>query len=369
MIPKRHYYAPEIFDLEAERLFRTGWHFACLSPEVGNDRDFVCLDYPGNSIVVQNFRGSVKAFQNVCTHRFNKIQTEDRGNRPLMCGYHAWTFDSTGFPAGIPRKAQILSEDTSRESLCLPQYQVETCGKFVFVRLDPAAGSLRDHLGEFYEVLEEISRHIGAETHFGAVGHAANWKLLVENVVECYHCAVAHTETFIQAGFGKLPLDKVKISGSHSSSHFPRQAGAREAPRRRMFSHLAKREFVHDSFYHIYIFPNLFIASTEGMSFYVGQAIPVAPERSELRLRYYEANVELSAGQRLRQDGITQETNAIGLRLVDEDRRILENVQKGLRLTDKPGLVGQDEVRVRAFMDCYLAQMTPVPSVRRLGSY
>jgi phenylpropionate dioxygenase-like ring-hydroxylating dioxygenase large terminal subunit len=368
VIPKHHYFAPDIFDVEAERLFRTGWHFACLAPEVANDRDFVCVDYPGAAIVIQNFKGALKAFQNVCTHRFNKIQTEERGNRPLTCGYHAWSFDSSGFPAGMPRKAQVLEGNASRESLCLTQYRVELCGKFVFIGLGSVDGSLRDHLGPFYGVLEEISRHIGGETHFGSVPHAVNWKLLVENVVECYHCAVAHTETFIPAGFGKLPIDQVEISGSHSSCHFPRQADGRDGLRKRMFSHLAKREFSHDSFYHIYIFPNLFIASTEGMSFYVGHAIPVGPEQSVLRLRYLEPNVDFSAGQRIRQDKIAQETNAIGLRLVEEDRTILQNVQKGIRIADKPGVIGADEVRVKAFMDAYLAKMAPPPAVRRVIS-
>lgn len=365
MIPKLNYHSPDVFTREADRLFGSGWHFACLSSEVANDRDFVCVDYPADSIVVQNFKGAIKAFQNVCTHRFNKIQTEDRGNRPLTCGYHAWSFDSTGFPAGMPKKAQFLAEGARPESLCLTRYQVELCGKFLFVAVGDPDQSLREQLGTFYGVLEEISRHIGAETHFEAVPHAANWKLLVENVVECYHCAVAHTETFIPAGFGKLPLEKVVIRGDHSSCHFPRMADARDGLRKRMFSHLASREFSHDSFYHIFIFPNLFIASTEGMSFYVGHAIPVGPEQSLLRLRYLAPNLEFTAGQRQRQDKISQETNAIGLRLVAEDRAILENVQKGIRIADKPGRLGADEVRVQAFMDSYMAIMEPAAAQLR----
>lgn len=372
MIPKLNYYSPDIFASEARQLFGSGWHFVCLASEVANDRDFVCVDYPAASIVVQNFKGVIRAFQNVCTHRFNKIQYLDRGNRPLTCGYHAWSFDSSGFPAGMPKKAQFLTPGTRPDSLCLTRYEVELCGNFVFVGLGDAGyqaqggQSLREHLGDFFEVLEVISRHIGAETHFEAVPHAANWKLLVENVVECYHCAVAHTETFIPAGFGKLPLENVVVSGNHSSCHFPRMADPRDGLRKRMFSHLAKREFSHESFYHIFIFPNLFIASTEGMSFYVGHAIPSGPEETVLRLRYLEPKLEFTPGQRDRQDKITEETNAIGLRLVGEDRTILENVQKGIRVADKPGCLGEDEVRVEAFMQRYMALMNPMSAPGQL---
>jgi phenylpropionate dioxygenase-like ring-hydroxylating dioxygenase large terminal subunit len=369
-IPKLNYYSDAVFEQEIGKVFRNGYLFAALSSELQNDRDFVCVEHAGLSLVVQNFKGTLKAFQNICTHRFNRIQTEDRGNRPLTCRYHGWTFDQTGFPAGLPKRQQYLTgnESADRERLCLAGYQIETCGKFVFVRVGDTQQTLREYLGEFWPVLEEISPHIGAEIHQCTVRHAANWKLLVENVLECYHCSTVHPKTFVPLGVGKLPIADVLISGDHSSSHFPRVDEQREHLRQRYLSHLKSRGFSHNSFYHIYIFPNLFISSGEGLSFYVGHAHPEAADATQLRMRIFEPAVELSAKHRIRQDAINEGTVSTSLALVEEDRAILENIQKGLALTEKPGAIGEEEVRIAAFMERYMARMADAPVYPRLSS-
>lgn len=354
MIAKESYYEAGLFEEEIRRLFSHGWHFAAMAGELSNDRDFVCVEHHGCSIVVQNFKGELKAFPNVCTHRFNKIQTEDRGNRPLSCRYHGWTYDRTGFPTGMPKREQFLTGDDA--SLCLTPFPVETCGKFVFVNLG-GGQTLREQLGEFYEVLEEIGSHIGAEIHYRSVPHAANWKLLVENVLECYHCGVVHKNTFVPLGIGKLPIEQVVFSGDHSSSHFPRVEEERENLRRMYYSHLKDRTLSHNSFYHIFIFPNLFIASSEGLSFYVGHALPCAADRTVLRMRLFEPAVELSPRKRERQAPINEGVIATSFTVMEEDRAILENVQKGIRLSDKPGRIGDEEVRIAEFMARYKARM------------
>lgn len=359
MIQKENYYTESVLEQEIGRLFRSGFQFAALAHELADDRDFVCVDYLGSTVVVQNFKGAIKAFQNVCTHRFNRIQTEDRGNSPLRCRYHGWTFDAAGFPVGLPKRDQFVAPDGSnRPALCLPEYRVETCGSFVFFAEAGNPQSLRDYLGDYWRVLEELSRHIGAETHFGHIPHAANWKLLVENVLECYHCAIVHPETFVTGlGVGLKPIEQVEFSGLHSSSHFPRSETKRENLRKKLLAHLEAREFAHDSFYHVYIFPNLFISSTEGTSFYVGHALPVSAGETRLRVRFFESSVPLEGSARTKQDIINQQATQLGVRVIDEDRAILENVQRGMRLSSMPGALGADEIRIQRFMERYEALM------------
>lgn len=361
MIPHENYYRPEILSAELARLYEPGWEFVALTGELASHRDFVTVEYEGCSIVVQNFHGELKAFQNVCTHRFNKLQWEDRGNRPLACRYHSWTYNADGVPA-IPRKNEYRVERP--EDVCLPRYRLETCGKFVFVNRSGDAPPLREYLGGFWDVLETISRHLGAQIHYATVPHKANWKVLVENVVDNYHCPILHKESFVSFGFCRSPVEDVVIDAAgHSSWHSPRQEVEREGLRRRALSHLADREFAHQSFYHIYIFPNLFVASTEGLNFYVGHALPVAAEESMLRARYFEPNVELKPSHRMRQDMLNDQTGLYGLNVVEEDRVILETIQRGLRLSDRPGIIGEGEPRIRAFMAHYAERMAqPVPA-------
>lgn len=363
MIPNVNYHMATPFGEEGTRVFSTGWHFVAMQDELAANRDFVCVDLPGDTIVVQNFRGELRAFKNVCTHRLNILQTSARGNRPLTCAYHGWTFDADGMPLGQGERGGFVGGGEGRERLCLTRYRVESCGRFVFVARDRDVRPLGEFLGHFASVLQELSRHIGRETHFGTVPHAANWKLLVENVLECYHCSSVHPETFVTGlGVGRKPIADVEIAGAHSSSHFPRIPIKREALRRKIVSHLDGREFAHDSFFHIYIFPNLFISSTEGTAFYVGQAIPEGPNATALRVRFFEPNVELTEAGRARQDAINKQGVALGFQVIEEDLAILETVQRGVTAADRPAVIGTEEVRIRAFHEAYRQVMDGTPA-------
>lgn len=358
MIPKRNYYAPDVLERESERVFKTGYQYVGLTDDLANNRDFVCVDHFGASIVVQNFKGELRAFQNVCSHMFSKIQFEERGNRPLLCRYHGWSYDETGYPAGMPRRADFLESAQRDERLCLTSYKVETAGKFVFIRRDDSAPSLRDFLGNFHEVLVDFSRYLGPEIYYGNMRHAANWKLLVENVVDKGHCSILHKDSFVPLGFCRLDVEDVVIDCGHSSHHVPRTEVEEESVRRRFLAHLKSREFHHDSFYHINIFPNLLLASTEGISFYVGHVLPIGPDETILRIRYFEPKVELTAPRhRARQDMLNEQTNQNGIAIIDEDRVVLESIQQAIKVADGPGRVGRSEQRIHAFHHHYMKLM------------
>jgi phenylpropionate dioxygenase-like ring-hydroxylating dioxygenase large terminal subunit len=352
MIPREAYYRPEILFDELRNLFEPNYQFAALTTELARDRDFVCVDYQGTSVVLQNFRGELRAFANVCSHRFNRIQTEPRGNRPLTCSYHGWTFDQSGFPVGMPRRESFSMDD--RERLCLTRYRVETCGIFVFFKKGEGGPSLPEYLGEFYPLLQRLSSYFGPEIDSGVTPHAANWKLLVENVLECYHCAVVHHDTFVKTlGIGKAGIEQVVFDGAHSSSHFPRSTIGAESRRVKALAYLDAREFAHDSFFHIYIFPNLFISSTQGLSFYVGHALPTTASETNLKYRLFEPKLDLRRAQRAAQDLVNQSGMELGRKVIEQDRTILEQVQRGVELSVKPGVIGADEVRIGGFMDVY----------------
>jgi choline monooxygenase len=359
ILPKQNYRCEAVLRREAERVFAGSWLFVGTAAELAENHSFVTLDLPGIAVVVQNFRGELRAFQNVCTHRFNRIQTQERGRRPLMCGYHAWSFDRSGFPVGRPKREQFpVDTPEARERLCLPRYRVETCGAFVFVDVSGTAPPLDQYLGDIAAPLRAIGAAIGGEIQFDSVSHDCNWKLLVENVLECYHCAAVHPDTFVDGlGIGHHPIREVVLSDGHSSCHFPRREIKREHLRRKILSHLADRAYAHDSFFHIFVFPNLFVSSQEGLTFYIGQALPVDARRTVLRTRVYEPHLALSEGARARQDMLNQQTVGIAGRVIAEDKVVLESVQRGLEVSSKPGVLGADEVRIAAFFDHYRHRM------------
>ena len=355
MIPNTYYYDPAVFDREMTELFATGYEFVGLAAELANNKDFLCVDYAGCAIVVQNFRGVLRAYKNVCSHRFNKIQFEERGNRSLTCRYHGWSFNADGRPIGVGERVEAV--DDLADLLCLEEYHIERCGQFVFVRRAKSDLTLRQYLGTFYDVLENLSEHMGPQIHFGTVPHRANWKVLVENVVDNTHCSVLHKDSFVSFGFCRAPVEDVVIDGVHSSWHVPRTPLDRDNLRNRALSHLKGRSFAHDSFWHLYIFPNLFLASTEGINFYIGHALPMSADETRLRVRYLEPKVELNPKERARQDMLNEQTRKYGLDVVEEDRPILESIQTGVRLAHTNGVMAKGEPRIRSFMDGYLKRM------------
>jgi phenylpropionate dioxygenase-like ring-hydroxylating dioxygenase large terminal subunit len=242
--------------------------------------------------------------------------------------------------------------------LCLPQYEIASCGRFLFMKRRSGPQTLRDFLGSYHDLLEEISGYLGEVVHFGGVLHQANWKVLVENVIDILHCPVLHRDTLVAMGFCTKPIPEVEVDGPHTSAHNLRTPGSREKVRQRALSHLDHRDYKHDSFYHIHIFPNLFISSTEGMSFYVGHALPLAAEETLLRVRFLGPRVELSGSGRVRQELLDAQSGASGLRIIEEDRVMLESIQRGLRVSNRPGAVLKGEPRLTTFMDSYSRLMS-----------
>jgi phenylpropionate dioxygenase-like ring-hydroxylating dioxygenase large terminal subunit len=170
---------------------------------------------------------------------------------------------------------------------------------------------------------------------------------------------VVHQETFVRTlGIGREPIEQAVFEGAHSSSHFPRSAIGAESRRVKALAYLDSRAYSHNSFFHIYIFPNLFISSTQGLSFYVGHALPISATQTSLRFRLYEPKLELTRGQRASQDLVNRSGLELGRKVLDEDRQILEQVQLGVELSEKPGIVGADEVRIARFMEVYETLMS-----------
>lgn len=353
LISRTAYFDEGIFSEEIQQIYRSNYLFVGLTTELENNRDFVCLNMPGLSAVVQNFNGQLRAFHNVCSHRFNLIQWEARGNRPFTCRYHAWSYDAEGNPLG-DRPSRLVCSDDSNTSLALRKLRLEICGKFVFVADESVRHTLREQLGDLFESIEELSGHFGKEIHFGEIPHAANWKLLVENVLECLHCSLVHKDTFLaKLGIGRMPLEGIMFSKNNSSAHAPTSGRIGGGSKDRVVSYLEKRKLKHKSFHHFYVFPNLFIASSEGASFYVGQAIPISSGKSCLRFRLFEPNIEYSPVEREIQNVLNEHNVSFSSQLISEDQQVIENVQKGIVCSDKNGCLDQEEVRIVHFMKTY----------------
>jgi choline monooxygenase len=144
-------------------------------------------------VVVRDEQGDVNAFVNVCRHRGAEVVREDCGHRmSLQCPYHAWTYGLDGRLRRAPRAER--NPDSDLTGLDLHRLRVELCGPLVFVNPDPEALPFAEVYDPWPALLAQTGIDL-AELRTRAVRRfevAANWKLLAQNNVECYHCPTNH---------------------------------------------------------------------------------------------------------------------------------------------------------------------------------
>jgi Rieske 2Fe-2S family protein len=214
------YLSDENFQRERERIFYREWFCGGRAEEVANPGDYVAVEIAGESVVVTRTReGRLAAHYNVCRHRGSRLVPEGsrgRFNGAIRCPYHSWTYSLDG----QLRTAPFLDEEDGfrKADLGLFAVAVETWGGFFFLNLSPADSSALHQLpAQLGSVPERLCRYPLAELRSGrriCYDVAANWKVLLENYNECYHCGPVHPElcrlvpAFKQRGGSELDWDR-----------------------------------------------------------------------------------------------------------------------------------------------------------------
>jgi phenylpropionate dioxygenase-like ring-hydroxylating dioxygenase large terminal subunit len=192
-LPATWYADPAVYRLEQERIFQRTWQYAGRADLVTRPGDyFTCRAGEIPIVVVCDNDGRVNAFVNVCRHRWTEVVQGSGNRQTLQCPYHAWTYGLDGRLRNAPRSEREPSFDKSE--FCLLPLQVDSWGPFLFVNADPDARPLAQTLGELPSLVAASGLDLGAlrfrEHVEGEI--RANWKVVVENYLECYHCPVAH---------------------------------------------------------------------------------------------------------------------------------------------------------------------------------
>jgi choline monooxygenase len=191
-LPYSWYVDPDVLRREQARIFARSWQYAGRADQVAAPGSYLTTDAGGVPVVVtRDQAGELRAFLNVCRHR-GAVLLDGCGERAtIQCHYHAWTYNLDGSLRNAPRAEREDGFDAVELSL-LPA-NVGTWGPFLFVNPDPDAAPLDDHLGDLPRIMgRELD--VDALVFHSRVEFAAdaNWKIVVENFLECYHCPTAH---------------------------------------------------------------------------------------------------------------------------------------------------------------------------------
>lgn len=191
-LPRAFYADPDIFERDMERVLRRHWHCIGHVSILPNPGDFELFTFEREAIILSHgLDGNIYAFLNVCRHRGAEVCTKPKGNaRFFMCPYHAWTYSNDG----RLKAARLMPKGFDREKYGLHRLQVRVAEGLIFISFAEipldftvVEQSLRTSCGQYGWAEARVA-------HRETYAIAANWKLAVENYVECYHCGPAHPE-------------------------------------------------------------------------------------------------------------------------------------------------------------------------------
>ncbi|GAB3455905.1 aromatic ring-hydroxylating dioxygenase subunit alpha [Streptomonospora sediminis] len=201
-LPGHYYTDPAVFAREQEHIFEARWFCAVRSADLHRPGAFRTATVGRESVLfTRNRSGTVRAFLNVCRHRGAQVCTAESGEvrRSLQCPYHAWTYDLDGRLVAAPNMSHM--PDISREERGLIGVHVREWLGYVWVCLadeppsfaatvqDVVAGRLGDSAAIDSYGVDGLA--LGRRIRYDV---AANWKLVIENFMECYHCGTIHPE-------------------------------------------------------------------------------------------------------------------------------------------------------------------------------
>ncbi len=227
-LPASAYRSEDRFVREAEAIFWREWFVVGREESLPNAGDYLRVSVAGESVLIVRTRtGGLSGAYNVCRHRGSRLVMVDphdpavgpeasgRFKGSIRCPYHAWTYALDG----ALRSAPFLTESDGlrRGQLHLYPVAIDTWGGFIFANLTPSAvtpdRSLATRLGA---AVDRTRNYRLAELRMGrriVYDVAANWKVIVENYNECYHCGPVHPElcevvpAFKQGGGRELDWD------------------------------------------------------------------------------------------------------------------------------------------------------------------
>lgn len=201
-LPGSTYTDQNFFRAEQEHIFERMWFCAVRAADLEKPGAYRTVQVGRESIIItRNRKHGIRAFYNVCRHRGAKLCTEDSGEvkRSFQCPYHAWTYDFDGKLIAAPNLTKM--PDVGREEYGLVTIPVREYLGYVWVCLADEPPSFEEHvMGDIEERLGDSDAIQGYDVANLALGRRitydvqANWKLIIENFMECYHCATIHPE-------------------------------------------------------------------------------------------------------------------------------------------------------------------------------
>lgn len=341
------------------------WTFLGLTVDVANDGDWLRASIGRRSVFVQRFGAELRGFENRCAHRFFPLRTADRGNGPVVCGFHGWRYDQDGLAIGIPQCREVFGVAPPKElDARLAPIDIALCGTLIFGRFPTSASTetLEEFLAEGFPILDAMSRTDRPPPRLiDDVG--ANWKLCMHISLDDYHLTAIHPKTFGKDGPLRVENAAYRRFGLHAAYFHTAMP--------RPFEDMAKRlrdDTFHPTHYSIFhLCPSAIVVlfRAYGPYWYCGviHYQPIAHDRSVMRAWIYPApfadrSVGAPSGIRRWFRGFSERVRApivrrIAMRILREDHAACETLQSNAASIDRAPRLSALETRIGWFEHAY----------------
>jgi choline monooxygenase len=338
---KEAYVDPAWHNVDLKEIIGKTWQWVCHVEKLREPGSYVTIEIAEQPIaVVRGREGDLRAFYNVCKHRAHALLSGEGSTTRIMCPYHAWVYKLDGQLVRAPHTENL--DGFEPKEICLDQVQVEEFCGFIYVNLDSNAPSLKDLSGELETEIKHWAPDIEDLTHAHRLTYdiKSNWKNVVDNFLECYHCPTAHKD-FCEL----VDMDTYKVTTHGIYSSHMADAGNTPNSAYDVSNATVKTHAVW------WLWPNTCIMRYPGRSsMIILNIIPAGPDRT---LETYDFFLETKEPNEAELESIRYLDEV----LQAEDIAIVESVQKGMntpaftpgRIVNDPDGSGMSEHAVHHF--------------------
>jgi len=335
------YTDPQWYDADRREILGKNWQWVCHVEKVRSPGSYLTVEIAGHPIaVVRDREGTLRAFYNVCKHRAHELLSGEGNTTRIMCPYHAWVYKLDGRLVRAPETDHLA--DFNPGDICLERVRVEEFAGFVFVNLDPEAAPLAEQSGN----LETEIRHWAPDIEKLTFGHRltydirSNWKNVVDNFLECYHCPTAHKDFCDLVDMDTYKVTTYGIYSSHMAEAGKGANSAYDVSNATVRTHAVW-----------WLWPTTCLMRYPGRSsMIVLNIIPAGPDRT---LETYDFFLETSEPDDMERDAIRYLDEVLQV----EDIGLVESVQRGMetpaftqgRIVSDPEGSGKSEHAVHHF--------------------
>jgi phenylpropionate dioxygenase-like ring-hydroxylating dioxygenase large terminal subunit len=333
------------------------WTFLGLTADLRKDNDWFRATLGGRPVFVQRFDTEIVGFENVCPHRYFPLRVSDKGNGPIVCGFHHWHYDRRGDVVGIPICKELFGRTPREIGARLTPVEIALCGSLVFGRLATPNGgeSLEAFLGTAWPVLVALSTLPATLHGFGRTVEA-NWRLLVNITLDDYHTVAVHHRPKYQKTadiqYWRFGLHSAHAIGKRHTLHSMVEECRADPAHHR------------PSGYKIFnVFPNLAVSLFKARPFWyaqIQQFVPLSAGRSRWRGWYFRTIFPV-ADRSTRDRLLRPVPEAIRAcivrrgveRIARQDHETCERLQEVAGQAGTHPILGAQETRIGWFQEAY----------------